>query len=57
MTLSRIRRALYRLASILGDVSAVRSLSPRKMAARYVRKRAWRAGAKVARRVEREVGL
>lgn len=57
MTLAKFRRALYRLASILGDVSAARSLSPRKMAARYVRKRAWRAGAKVARRVEREVGL
>lgn len=57
MTLSRIRRALYRLASILGDVSAVSTLSPRKVAARYVRKRAWRAGARAARRVEREVGL
>lgn len=36
--LRRTRRAAYRTGSILGDVQAVKSGSPRKIAARYVRK-------------------
>ena len=38
----RTRRRLYRAASILGDVEAIASGSPRKMARRAVRKVATR---------------
>lgn len=57
VTISRVRRELYRWASILGDVGAVASLSPKRVVKRYIRKRLWRAGTRAARRAERDIGL
>lgn len=53
MTVSQFRRLLYRGASLLGDVQAVRSGDPGKMLKRAVRKTARR---KVSRKMN-QLGL
>lgn len=41
-SIGRFRRRLYRTASVLGDVQAASSGSPRKVGQRIVRKAMWR---------------
>lgn len=43
------RRLLYRLASLLGDLDAIRN-GPRAMARRWLRKAVWRQTGKTYRR-------
>jgi hypothetical protein len=45
MSINAIRRLLYRLAALLGDVQAVRR-DPAAIAKRLVRKRVWRVTGK-----------
>jgi hypothetical protein len=49
MSLSTLRRLLYRLAALLGDVQAVRR-GPMAIAKRLLRKCVWRATGRVHRR-------
>lgn len=49
MTLSKIRRSLYRSASLLGDAQAARS--PSTAIRRVARKTAWRSFGRLMRRV------
>ncbi len=50
MNLCRVRRSLYREASILGDVQAV-ARGPKAMVKRAERRLAWRMAAKLLRKV------
>jgi hypothetical protein len=51
-TLRTIRRLAYRTGSVLGDVQAVSSGNPRKIASRFlIRKPAWRAASRILRRL------
>ena len=42
MRVSKLRRMLYRLAALLGDLQAWASGDPRRIARRYARKWLWR---------------
>ena len=53
--MSRTRRRLYRAGSILGDLEAIASGDPGRVARRYVRKSAWRAQGRATRRVLRRL--
>jgi hypothetical protein len=59
--ISKLRRRLYRAASVLGDVEAadkaVRTRSPAPLLKRYVRKGIYRTEGTVTRRLLRKVGL
>ena len=57
MTLRKLRRSLYRDARILGDVEAVASGNPGKMAKRVVRRKVYRAEGTITRRRLRKFGL
>jgi hypothetical protein len=49
MSINAIRRLLYRLAALLGDVQALRR-GPTAIAKRLVRKQVWRATGRLHRR-------
>jgi hypothetical protein len=49
MTLNTLRRLLYRLAALLGDLQALRR-GPTAIAKRLLRKRVWRATGRLHRR-------
>jgi hypothetical protein len=49
MTLSTLRRGLYRLAAAIGDYHALRK-GPTALLKRLVRKRVWRATGRLHRR-------
>lgn len=51
MSIRKARRAAYRTGAVLGDVQAVASGDPGKVAKRVVRKAAWKAWARLARRL------
>ncbi len=51
--INKTRRTLYRTASILGDVNALISLNPKKIAKRFGRKVTGRASGKTIRRIFR----
>jgi hypothetical protein len=57
MTIRKPRRSLYRDARILGDVEAVASGKPSKVAKRVVRRRVYRAEGTITRRWLRRMGL
>ena len=57
MSLSKLRRQLYRAGRDLGDVEAVASGNPDKIARRALRKRVYRAEGRVTRRWLRRFGL
>jgi hypothetical protein len=61
MTISKVRRMLYRTAARLGDVEAagkaVRTRSPAPLARRYARKTIYRTEGRVTRRLLRKLGL
>lgn len=52
-TLSRVRGNLYALARLLGDVQAVASGDPRRMAKRAVRRLVWKSVGRVLGRLFR----
>jgi hypothetical protein len=52
-TISRVRGNLYALARILGDVQAVASGDPRRMAKRVARRLVWRSVGRVLGRLFR----
>lgn len=61
MTISHLRRLLYRSAATLGDVQAVqksiKTRSPQPVAKRVVRKAVYRTENKYTRRALRSLGL
>jgi hypothetical protein len=57
MTLRKLHRQLYRDARILGDVEAVASSKPSKVAMRVVRRWVYRAEGTITRRWLRKMGM
>lgn len=51
--ISKIRRALYGTASVLGDAQAIGSGSPERIAKRFIRKNLYRTFGRVMRRTIR----
>jgi hypothetical protein len=57
MKLWKLRRSLYRSASLLGDIEALASGSPTKIMKRAARKRVWRMAGGATRRGSKQIGL
>ena len=57
MSLSKLRRQMYRAGRDLGDVEAAASGNPAKVGKRIVRRRVYRAEGTVTRRWLRKFGL
>jgi hypothetical protein len=57
MTIRKFRRDLYKAGRDLGDIEAVVSGNPGKVAKRVVRKRVYRVEGTVTRRWLRKLGL